>query len=80
MLRTGISHERHLEVQQQQSDGAERSRERAFRRRAELLDLTRKYRNLNAELNPNDKKSRRHSELYDKEGRLLEVKIWQLDL
>ena len=67
-------------MQQQQSDGAERSRERAFRRRAELLDLTRKYRNLNAELNPNDKKSRRHSELYDKEGRLLEVKIWQLDL
>ena len=74
------NHERQLEEQRQQSEGAERSRERAFRRRAELLDLTRKYRNLNAELNPNDKKSRRHSELYDKEGRLLEVKIWQLDL
>jgi hypothetical protein len=37
------NHERHFEVHRQQSDGAERSRERAFRQRAELLDLACKY-------------------------------------
>ena len=74
------NHERHMEVQRQQSDGAEQSRERAFRRRAELLDLARKYRNINAELNPNDENSRRLSEFYDEESHLLEVEIRQLDL
>ena len=74
------NHERQLEEQRQQSEGSERSRECAFRRRAELLDLARKYRNINAELNPNDENSRRLSEFYDEESHLLEVEIRQLDL
>lgn len=74
------NHERDLEEQRQQSEGAERSRERAFRRRAELLDLSRKYRKLNAELSPNDENYRRLSEFYAEEGRLLEDEIRQLDL
>ena len=72
------NHERHLEEQRQQS---ERNRERAFHRRAELLDLAHKqYRKLNAELHPNEENSRRLSEFYDEESCLLEVKIRQLDL
>ena len=74
------NHERHLEEQRQQSDGAERTRERAFRRQAELLDLARKYRKLNAELNPIDENYRRLSEFYAEEGCLLEDEIQQLDL
>jgi hypothetical protein len=68
-----------LEEQRQQSEGAERNRERAFRRRAELVDLARKYRNLNAELNPNNENTRRLSQFYVEEGRLLEDEIRQLD-
>ena len=45
-------HEVQLEEQRHQSEGVEQSRERVFRRRAELMDLARKYRKLNAELNP----------------------------
>ncbi len=55
-------HERQLEDQRQESIGAERCRERAFRRRAELANLARKYRKLNAELDPNDERSKRLSE------------------
>ncbi|KAI2510573.1 hypothetical protein MHU86_3841 [Fragilaria crotonensis] len=73
------NHERQLEEQRQQSEGAERSRERAFRRRAELVDLARKYRKLNAELKPNDESTQRLSEFYIEEGRLLEEEIRQLD-
>ncbi|KAI2508206.1 hypothetical protein MHU86_6257 [Fragilaria crotonensis] len=73
------NHERQLEEQRQQSEGAERSRERAFRRRAELVDLARKYRKLNAELDPNDENTRRLSAFYLEEGRLLEEEIRQLD-
>lgn len=74
------NHERHLEEQRQQSEGAEQSRERSFRRRAELLDLARKYRKLNAELDQNHENYRRLSEFYSEEGRLLEDEIRQLDL
>ena len=73
------NHERQLEQQQQQSQGAQQGRERTFRRRAELTDLTRKYRKLNAELNVNDEDSRRLSEFYLEEGRLLQEEICQLD-
>jgi hypothetical protein len=73
------NHERQLEEQRQQSEGAERSRERAFRRRAELVDLARKYRKLNAELKPNDESTQRLSEFYIEEGRLVEEEIRQLD-
>ena len=51
--------ERPLEVQQKQSDGAEQSRDCTFCRRAELLDLARTPRKLNADLNPDDENSRR---------------------
>ena len=72
--------ERQLEEQRQQSEGAESSREIAFRRRAELVDLARKYRKLNAEFNPNDKDTRRLSEFYNEEGSLVEDEIiLQLD-
>ena len=68
-------HEMQLEEQQHQSDELERSRERIFRRRAELMDQACKYRKLNAELNPNDERSRRLSEFYVEEGHLLEAEI-----
>jgi hypothetical protein len=73
------NHERQLEEQRQQSKGAEQSRERAFCRQAELVDLARKYRKLNAELDPNDENTRRLSAFYFEEGRLLEEEIRQLD-
>ena len=73
------NHEWQLEEQRQQSEGAERNRQRAFRRRAELVDLARKYRKLNAELNPNNENTRRLSQFYVEEGRLLEDEIRQLD-
>ena len=44
-------HELQLEEQRQLTQGNERSCERAFCRRAELMDLARKYCKLNAELN-----------------------------
>ena len=72
-------HEMQLEEQRHQSDELERSRERIFRRRAELMNQARKYRKLNAELNPNDKRSRRLSEFYVEEGRLLEAEIRALE-
>ena len=43
------------------------------------MDLSRKYRKLNAELNPNDGNSKRLSEFYMEEGRMLEDEIRQLD-
>ena len=74
-----LIHEMQLEEQRHQSDELERSRERIFRRRAELMDQARKYRKLNAELNPNDERSRRLSEFYVEEGRLLEAEIRALE-
>ncbi len=48
-------------------------------RRAELLDLARKYIKLNAELDPTDKNSGRLSEFYISEGCLLDDEIRHLD-
>jgi hypothetical protein len=72
-------HERHL--QQRRNESTERGlwRERHFRRKAELSDLARKYRKLNAELDPNDERSARLSEFYVNEGRLIEDDIRQLE-
>jgi hypothetical protein len=72
-------HEVQLEEQRHQTEGVERSRERVFRSHAELMDLARKYRKLNAELNPIDEHNRRLSEFYTDEGRLLEDKIRELE-
>lgn len=72
-------HERQLEQQRQESQGAQQTREWHFRRRAELTDLARKYRKLDAELDINDENSRRLSEFYVEEGRLLQEEIRQLD-
>ena len=55
-------HELQSEEQQQLTQGNEQIRERAFRRRAELMDLARKYRKLKAELNLSDERSRQLSE------------------
>ncbi len=66
------NHEQQLDEQRQQSEGAEQSCERAFCRPTELVDLARKYRKLNAELNPNDENTRRLLEFYTDKGRLLE--------
>ena len=68
-----------LEEQRQLSQHSERSRQRAFRCRAELMDLARKYRKLNAELNLSDERSRQLSEFYLGEVRNLENKIRQLE-
>ena len=72
-------HERQLEQQRQESQGAQQTREWHLRRRAELTDLARKYRKLDAELDVNDENSRRLSEFYVQEGRLLQEEIRQLD-
>ena len=72
-------HEVQLEEQRHLSEGNERSRERVFGRRAELKDLARKYRKLNAELNPSDENSRGLSEFYMEEGRMLDDELRQLE-
>ena len=73
-------HERDLQHQKQESTERGLCQECIFRRKAELSDLARKYRKLNAELDPNDGRTPRLSEFYMNEGRLLEEEICQLDL
>ena len=73
-------HERDLQQQKQESTKRGNCQERIFRRKAELSDLVRKYRRLNAELDLNDERSPRLSEFYINEGRHLEHEIRQLDL
>ena len=72
-------HDQMLDEQREQSRRQDQSRERIFRRRAELSDLARKYRKLNAELNPTDVNSARLSEFYVNEGRLIEDEIQNLE-
>ena len=72
-------HEQELGQQREISRTREQSRERIFRRRAELSDLARKYRKLNAELDPTDENSARLSEFYIYEGCLLDDEIRDLD-
>jgi predicted RNase H-like nuclease (RuvC/YqgF family) len=72
-------HERELEQLRQESQRALQNQERRFRRRAELADLARKYRKLNAELNENDENSRRLLEFYMQESLLLQDEIRRLD-
>ncbi len=72
-------HEVQLEEQRHLSEGNEGSCERVFRRRTEVKDLAHKYRKLNAELNPSDENSRRLSEFYMEEGRMLDDKLRQLE-
>ena len=43
------------------------------------MDLARRYRKLNAKLNPIDEHNRRLSELYTEEGRQLEDNIQELE-
>ena len=68
-----------MDQQRETSRTRELCRDRVFRRRAELLDLARKYRKSNAELDPTDENSARLSEFYITEGRLLEEEIRALD-
>jgi uncharacterized protein YlxW (UPF0749 family) len=66
-------------VNNEASRATELSRERKFRRRAELSDLARKYRKLNAELDPTNENSARLSEFYISEGRLIDDEMRDLD-
>ena len=72
-------HELEIEQQRRVSERCAQSSDRRFRRRAELSDLARKYRKLNAELDPNDRTSQRLSEFYLNEGREIEEEIRLLD-
>ena len=71
--------ERHLDFQRHQMETQDRQRERCFRRRAELNDLARKYRKLNAELNPNDENSQRLSDFYIAETNDIARELQELD-
>ena len=73
------THERELEAKRLRSEQEEQSRKRHFQRRTELLDLARKYRRMNAELDMSDERSKRLSEFYVNEGRLLEEELRLLD-
>jgi hypothetical protein len=66
-------HERRL-LQQQTQESTERGlrKEPRFRRKAELSDLPRKYRMMNAELDPNDERSARLSEFYINKCQIIE--------
>ena len=76
-----------VECQRQQlqltSAGTSSNEDRAdcrFQRRAELSDLARKYRRMNAEIDPNaDEKSRRLSDFYVSKGLEIEKEIRLLD-
>jgi hypothetical protein len=72
-------HERRLQQQTQESTERGLWQERRFRRKAKLSDLARKYRTMNAELDPNDARSARLSEFYINEGRIIEEEIRQLE-
>ena len=72
-------HELEIEQQRRVSERSAQSLDRRFRRQAELSDLARKYRKLNAELDPNDRTSQRLSEFHLNEGREIEEEIRLLD-
>ena len=71
-------HDRELEDHRIESDRNEHRRHRVFQRRTELLDLGRKYRKLNAELDMTSERSRVLSEFYTNECRLVEDELRQL--
>jgi hypothetical protein len=73
------THERELEATRLRSEQEEQSRKRHFQRRTELLDLARQYRRMKAELDMSDERSKRLSEFYVNEGRLLEEELPLLD-
>ena len=62
--------ERELESQQMESDQNELNYHCVFQRQTELLDLGRKYRKLNAELDMSNERSQQLSKLYTNECRL----------
>ena len=73
-------HERRLQQRAHESTERGLLRERRFRWKAELSDLARKYRKLNAELDPStDERSAWLSEFYINEGRIIEDEIRQLE-
>jgi hypothetical protein len=76
-------HEQQLAMQRDESTKTAQARDRMFRRQAELSDLARKYRKLNAELDLNvdldTERSRRLSEFYTRESRLIEEEMQSLE-
>ena len=71
--------ERDMEEKRRHSERREAFRNRLFQRQTKLVDLTQKYRKLNAELDMRDEKSRQLSEFYVNEGHLLEELCQLLD-
>ena len=70
------NHDRRLEKERYVSERQENCRARIFQRRSELIDMARKYRKLNAELN--DDRSRQLSEFYVNESCRVEDELRQL--
>jgi hypothetical protein len=71
-------HDRQLEEQRMESERQQSCRQRVFQRRTELLDIGRKYRKLNAELDMGNERSQRLSEFYLNECQLVEEELRQL--
>jgi len=74
------NHEQRMNQVAQSMTMREQSRERVFRRKAELTDAARSYRKLNAELDPNNEQSSRLSAFYISECRMIEDEIRSLEL
>ena len=73
-------HEQQLNQRRQATVMREQQRERIFRRKAELNDIARSYRKLDAELDPNDERSSRLSNFYVNECLRIENEIRSLEL
>ncbi len=71
--------EQQVDLLQQEVNKQECQRERCFRRRAELSDLARKCRKLNAELDPSDQNSKRLSDFYVAETNEILEELQQFD-
>jgi hypothetical protein len=73
-------HEQQLNQRRQATVMREQQCERIFRRKAELNDIARSYRKLDAELDPNDERSSRLSNFYVNECLRIENEIRSLEL
>ena len=73
------SHQVQVVEQRKNSEQAADCCKRAFTRRAELTDLARQYRRLNAELDTRDGKSQRLKAFYESEGQIVQEEIKELD-
>jgi hypothetical protein len=77
--RTGLTNKSWVDKEREASRATELCREQKLRRQAELSDLARKYRKLNAELDPTNENSARLPECYISEGCLVDDKMQDFD-